>query len=81
MLLDDQELESIADRLADKLEARRQCIQPRLLDISQAAAYLGRTTSGVQHMVKRGTLPVTKLDGKVQIDRLELDRLIKDRTS
>ena len=42
---------------------------------------LERIASGVQHMVKRGTLPVTKLDGKVQIDREELDRLIKDRTA
>jgi excisionase family DNA binding protein len=81
MLLDDKELEQIADRLADKLEARRQSIVPRLMDLAEAARYLGRTLSGLQHMVKRGALPVTRIDGKVQIDRQELDRLIKDRTS
>ena len=81
MQLDDVDLDRLVDRLIEKLEARRPCIAPRLLDIPTAALYLGRTTSGIQHMVKKGTLPVTKLDGKVQIDREELDRLIKDRTS
>lgn len=81
MLLDDKELEHIADRLVDKLEARRQCIAPRLMDLAEAARYLGRTLSGLQHMVKRGTLPVTRIDGKVQIDRQLLDQLIRVRTT
>jgi len=80
VLLDNRELELIADILADKLEARRHCIVPRLMDISEAAKYLGRTVSGVQHMVKRGTLPVTRMDGKIQIDRQIVDQLIKVRT-
>ncbi len=80
MLLNDKELERIADRLAEKLDARRQCILPRLLDISSVALYLGRTEVAVQQMVKRGTLPVTRIDGKVQIDRLKLDLLIEART-
>lgn len=79
MLLD-RELEIIADLLAEKLEARRQCIVPRLMDIAQTAAYIGRTISAVTHMVKKGTLPVTKIDGKVQIDREKLDLLIKAST-
>lgn len=80
MLLDDQELERIADRLAEKLEARRQCITPRLMDIPETARYLGRSVSAIQQMLRRGTLPNTRIDGKVQVDRVELDRLIKDRT-
>jgi hypothetical protein len=80
MLLNDEELERIADRLAEKLEARRQCITPRLMDIPETARYLGRSVSAIQAMLKRGTLPCTRIDSKLQVDRVELDRLIKDRT-
>ena len=80
MLLD-ADLDRIADRLVEKMEARGKGIAPRLMDIAQAATYLGRTVSGIQHMLKRRTLPATRIDGKVQIDRLELDKLIADRTS
>lgn len=79
-LLDDEQLERIADRLAEKLAARGKAVEPRLMDIPSMASYLGRSVAAVQHMVKRGTLPVTKIDGKVQIDRSIVDQLIKART-
>lgn len=34
----------------------------------------------VEHMIARGVIQVTKLDGKIQIDRIALDKLIVDRT-
>lgn len=79
--MDDNDLERLADRLAEKLEARRQCAAPRLMDIAETARYLGRSTTAIQHMINRRTLPITKLDSKVQVDRVLLDKLIKESTA
>jgi hypothetical protein len=55
-------------------------VQQRLFDVDQAAIYLGRTPQAVRLLLHRGTLPGTKLDSKVQIDRVALDKLIGDCT-
>lgn len=55
-------------------------IQPRLLDVDGAAVYLGRTPAAIRKMIERGTLPATKLDGKIQLDRVVLDNLIEQST-
>jgi excisionase family DNA binding protein len=55
-------------------------VAKRLLTIAQAAEYLGRSPKAVEHLVARGVLPVTKLDGKRQIDRIALDKLISEST-
>lgn len=52
----------------------------RLMDIPTTAVYIGRTVAATHQMIKRGKLPVVKLDGKLQIDRLALDRLITKST-
>ena len=82
MLLDEKELEQMANLLAEKLNLRRPpAVVPRLMDIAATAVYMGRSVSGVTHLVKKGLLPITKLDGKIQIDRIALDRLIVESTS
>jgi hypothetical protein len=55
-------------------------VQQRLFDIAQAATYLGRSPQAIRLLITRRRLPVTKLDGKVQIDRTALDKLIGDCT-
>jgi hypothetical protein len=81
MQLDDRELEQIADKVTEKLMASRQTfIAPRLMDVPQTAAYLGRSVSSVKHLIAKGAIPVTRLDDKVQVDRLLLDQLIKATT-
>lgn len=52
----------------------------RLFDVREAAEYVGRTPKAIEHLIARGTIPVTKIDGKVQIDRVALDKLIDDHT-
>jgi excisionase family DNA binding protein len=52
----------------------------RLFTLAEAAEYLGRSEKGVRHMIERGTIPATRLDGKIQIDRTVLDKLIADNT-
>ena len=81
MLLDDKELEQMANLLAEKLSLRKPpALVPRLMDIAATAVYMGRSVSGVTHMVKRGLLPITRLDSKIQIDRIALDKLIAENT-
>ena len=53
---------------------------PRLFDVDAAAAYMGRTPQAMRLMIHHGKVPVTKIDGKVQLDRLALDKLIADAT-
>ena len=48
-----------------------------MFTLAEAAHYLGRTTRAVEHLIDRGAIQVTKLDGKRQIDKAELDKLIE----
>jgi hypothetical protein len=81
MLLDDRELELIADMLAEKLNLRRPPqFAPRLMDIPETAVYTGRSIGGVNRLISKGPLPVTKFDSKNQLDRLALDKLIAQKT-
>jgi hypothetical protein len=66
--------------LLEKLERPSTGVQQRLFDVDQAATYIGRTPEAVRLLIHRGKLPVTKIDGKVQIDRTALDKIITDAT-
>ncbi len=61
-------IEAIADRVAKKLleqipsPDRRSGIRPRLLSVHEAAAYLGRSANGVQHLIAQGTIPTVRHD-------------------
>lgn len=74
--MDDVELDRLAARLLEKMEARGQNIAPRMLTVEETARYLGRTVKAIEHMLSKGTLPKTKLDGKVQVDKQLLDLMI-----
>lgn len=54
----------------------RQPIKPRLLNISEASTYLGRSSGALRMMIHRGQVPVVRLSGRVQLDIEDLDRLI-----
>ena len=79
MPLSDIELETITCVLADRMEARRRTIIPRLMDVEEAARYLGQPVGAVRLMIQRGTLPLTRLDDKSQVDRLILDEIVCGR--
>ena len=78
MVIDDRFLEQF-EVLVNRLESIN-VSHKRLMDVKEAAMYLGRTVVAVEQLVKRGTLPVTRLDGKIQFDREVLDKLIRDST-
>ena len=74
-------LESLADRISSRLAERLPSVsggatQARLLTVQQAATYLGRTKTAVQHMVASGSLPVVRHDRRVFLDRIDLDKWI-----
>lgn len=48
----------------------------RLLNVNEAAVYLGRTPGALRQLIYRGGLPVVKLDRRVQLDIADLDKLI-----
>ena len=81
-MFDQHFLEELSSEIASKVnQGLLTATQPkRLMTLSEAAVYIGRSVGAVEQMIKRGTLPVTKIDGKRQIDRLALDKIIKDST-
>ena len=66
--------EAIAEAVAIKLE-RLASASPRLLEIEEAAKYLGMTPHALRH--KAGVeIPVVRIDNKLRFDRRDLDRYI-----
>ena len=73
-------IEELADEVVERLSACVETKAKRLFTVPEAAEYLGRTPKAVDHLIDRGVIPVTKLDGKRQVDRAALDKLIEERT-
>jgi len=67
--------QNVATRVRTELESRG-VVQPRLLNVKQAAVYLGRTEDGIRHLQASGALPVVRIDSRVQFDIQDLDRWI-----
>ena len=67
-------IETIAQRVAAiVLERLQETSSRRWLTVDQAAEHLGRTPDAVRGLVKRGELTGYKSDGRLQLDREELD--------
>jgi excisionase family DNA binding protein len=71
--------EELADAVAERI-ALSATVGKRLFTLAEAAEYIGRTPKAVENLIQRGAIPVTKLDGKRQVDREALDRVIAERT-
>jgi excisionase family DNA binding protein len=76
-------LDALAERVAEKLKpstpgtVSQHPAAPRLLTVDQAALYLGRTKTSVQHMVSAGKLPIVRADRRVFFDVRDLDAWIE----
>lgn len=67
-------IEAIADAVASKLERMINASQ-RLMDLDEAARYLGMSPHALRH--KAGIdIPCVRIDSKLRFDRRELDRCI-----
>ena len=51
-------------------------VRRRLLNVSQAAQYLGRTPKSIRHLVQRRRLQCIRADGRVMFDVSDLDAWI-----
>jgi excisionase family DNA binding protein len=52
-------------------------VQPVLLNVKQAAVYLGRTEQSVQHLIFQRDLPVVRMGRRVHLHRRDLDSWIE----
>jgi excisionase family DNA binding protein len=55
-------------------------VQPVLLDVKQAAVYLGRSEQSVQHLIFQRDLPVVRMGRRVHLHRRDLDAWIEKNT-
>jgi len=57
--------------------AVRESIRPRLLTISEAAVYLGRSVPAIRELIWRGELPIIRPDRRIHLDLFDLDKWIE----
>jgi excisionase family DNA binding protein len=70
--------EEVLSRLKDMLMTMQTpAVQPALLDVKQAATYLGRTEQAVQHLIFDKELPVVRVGRRVHLHRADLDAWIE----
>jgi excisionase family DNA binding protein len=69
--------DAIAERVFQRLTTTLQKDRSRLLDVCTAAEYIGRSPSAVRHLIAKGTIPCIRRDGRVQLDRQDLDRWLE----
>jgi excisionase family DNA binding protein len=52
-------------------------VQPALLNVKEAAIYLGRTEQSIQHLIFERELPVVRVGRRVHLDRKDLEAWIE----
>ena len=73
-------INAIADQVIARVKAelsRPQSVQPLLLNVKDAATYLGRTEQAIQHLIFQKELPVVRKGRRVHLDRRDLDMWIE----
>ena len=75
---------AIAERVTAQVKAAIEAhisashrVQPVLLNVKDAAAYLGRSEQAVQHLIFQKELPVVRAGRRVHLDRRDLDAWIE----
>src|ERR1039457_5764126 len=48
-----------------------------VLDVRAAADYIGRSPSALRHLIAKGAIPCVRRDGRVQLDRQDLDNWVE----
>jgi len=74
----DQLAQALTARIAPQIQNNNPGkMYPRLMNVKQAAAYLGRSESALFHLVARREIPCIKHGRNLRFDRLELDKWIE----
>lgn len=71
------EVAAIVIRRIEQMPERTPIVQPALLTVKAAAAYLGRTEQAVQHLIADRVLPVVRYGRRVHLHRPDLDKWIE----
>ena len=77
----DRLVELVSEEVASKLLREPRRADQGLMTVAQAAAYLGSTIEGLQHLlrlVRSGTLPSVPTERGIFFDRMELDKWMED---
>jgi hypothetical protein len=70
--------DAIAERMFQRLTAAQERNKGRLLDVRAAAEYIGPTPTALRHLIATGTIPCfVRRDGRVQLDRQDLDNWVE----
>ena len=69
--------DAIAERVYQRIFAAMEAGKGRLLDVPAAARYLGRTPSALRHLIAKGAIPCVRRDGRVQLDRRDLENWLE----
>jgi excisionase family DNA binding protein len=73
-------VKAVAEEVVTKLRreiSRFSAVQAALLDVKQAAIYLGRSEQSVQHLIFDKEIPVVRVGRRVHLDRRDLDAFIE----
>lgn len=84
----DSTLDTLVQVIAEQVAARVKAelkdivdgsprINPVLLNVKEAAAYLGRSEQAIQHLIFQRDLPVVRVGRRVHLDRRDLDAWIE----
>jgi excisionase family DNA binding protein len=69
--------DAIAERVFQRITAAQERNKGRLLDVRAAAEYIGRSPSALRHLIAKKTIPSVRRDGRVQLDRQDLDNWVE----
>lgn len=69
--------DAIAERVYQRLSAALDRNKSRLLSVPASAEYIGRTPSALRHLIAKGTIPCVRRDGRVQLDRKDLENWLE----
>jgi excisionase family DNA binding protein len=77
-----QFVDELAERIAAKLRPPATVDRwPELMSIETAAKYLDRSENSIRCLVEAKLVPSCRIDRRVQIRRLDLDRLMERSTA
>jgi excisionase family DNA binding protein len=71
-------IDALADAVSRRILEVGKIERPRLLNLEQAALYLGMTNDAVKSKAIQGQMPSVRVDAKWRFDRFDLDRWIED---
>jgi excisionase family DNA binding protein len=70
--------QAISGQILKQLSANSApAVQPVLLTVSEAAAYLGRSQQSVQHLVFERALPTVRVGRRIHLHKKDLDAWIE----